>query len=464
MRILDDRPGSASRNWMVSGVIWFALGVTFGLIGAIEMAVPDFLAGSRYFHFGRIRPMHVNIVAYGFLSMVLVGAGLWYVPQLCRTKLYSERLANLAMWLWNFVQLAGIITIGLGYTSTHEYAEYIAHLDVLTIVALALLSYVGYRTVASRKEKLIYVSIWYFLAACLWTLTQWIFLGGTGVRSGLYDAVWTWFYGHNIFGLWETPASIAAAYYVIPREARRPIYSHTLSLIGFWLLVVDYAPTGTHHLLQAPVPAWQKVVASVHSVVLIFPVYVFLTNVWLTLRGRMGRIEQSITLKYVFAGTIFYFIVSTQGSLQSLMVVQRLTHFTQWVVAHAHIGLLGFSAFIAVGVMYDVLPQIVGRPIHSARLANVQYWFMLLGLTGFMVFLTAAGLIQGSSWINGEEVYRVLPQIHLYFVLRAWIGILVVAAAYIMLYNVLMTIRGAPLDREPGEPSMHLRDVETAET
>lgn len=449
---------------MVSGVIWFAVGTTFGLLAAIAMAVPDVPYNAfRYLSFGRIRPMHVNIVAYGFLSMILVGGGLWFVPQLCRTNLYSEKLANLAMWIWNFVQLAGIITLGLGYTSTHEYAEYIAQLDVLTIVSLALLSYVGYRTVANRKEKLIYVSIWYFLAACLWTLAQWIFLGGTGVRSGLYDAVWTWFYGHNIFGLWVTPASIAAIYYVIPREARKPLYSHTLSLIGFWLLVVDYAPTGTHHLLQAPVPAWQKVVAASHSVVLIFTVYVFLTNVWLTLRGRMGRIEQSITLKYIFAGTIFYFIVSTQGSLQSLMVVQRLTHFTQWVPAHAHIGLLGFAGFVAVGTLYHILPQVVGRPIYSARLANAQYWLMLLGLGGFIIFLTAAGLIQGSAWINGEEVYRVLPQIHVYLVMRAWIGICVVGAAYMMFWNVYKTVRGAPLDREPEEPAMHLHDVERVE-
>jgi cbb3-type cytochrome c oxidase subunit I len=459
MRLLDDRAGSAARNWMVSGVIWMAIGVTFGLIAALELTAPDFMGGNRWFVFGRIRPVHVNTVWYGFLSMCLIGAGLFYVPQLCKIKLYSEKLANLAMWIWNFSQAAGIVTLMLGYTSTHEYAEYIDPIDILSIIALGIVAWVTFKTIASRKEPQLYVSIWYYGAALLWTLTEWIFLGGTGVRSGIYDAVWTWFYGHNIFGLWITPLSLGAAYYVIPREARKPLFSHTLSLIGFWLLVTDYAPTGTHHLLQAPVPAWQKAVATTHSLLLLIPVWVFLSNVWLTLRGRMGRIEESVTLKYVFAGTIWYFIVSTQGSLQSIQNVQRLTHFTNWVVGHSHAGLLGFAGFIAVGVMYDVLPQVVGRPIYSIRLANFQYWLMLLGMVAFMFILTTVGLMQGAGWINGEDVYRVLPETFVYMFYRAFFGVFIVVGSYIQLWNVWKTVKGGDLDRELEEPSMNLRDV-----
>ncbi|HEY3266477.1 MAG TPA: cbb3-type cytochrome c oxidase subunit I [Armatimonadota bacterium] len=463
MRLLDDRRGSAARNWMVSGVIWMAIGVTFGLLAATELAAPDVSGAARYLTFGRIRPLHVNTVWYGFLSMTLLGAGLHYVPQLCKTKLYSERVANLAMWIWNISQAAGITAVWLGYTQSHEYAEYPPFVTVMSLTSLSLMAWVTFKTIARREEPLIYVSIWYYGAALLWTITQWLFLGGTGAQWGIYDAVWTWFYGHNIFGLWITPLSIAAVYYTIPREVRQPLYSHTLSLLGFWLLVTDYAPTGVHHLLQAPVPAWQKGVAIVHSVLLLIPVYIFLSNIWLTMRGRMGRIEESMTLKYVFAGTLWYFVVSTQGSIQSLMAVQRMTHFTNWVVGHSHSGLLGFAGFIAVGVMYDVLPQVTGNPVYSIRLANFQYWLMLIGQSGFAIILTIAGLIQGAGWINGEEVYRVLPEMHLYMVLRGISGILVVAGAYIQLYNVWRTVRGGPLDREWDEPAMSLRQVPAIE-
>ena len=459
MRLLDDRPGSAARNWMVSGAVWMAVGVTFGLLAAIEMASPDFAGGMRHLVFGRIRPIHVNTVWYGFLSMVLIGAGLHIVPQLCKTQLWSEKIANGAMWIWNFSQIAGMVSLVMGITTSHEYAEYKGPINWLSILALSMLLYVQYKTVANRKEPLIYVSIWYFLGALVWTVTEWAFLNSTGVHRGLYDAVWHWFYGHNIFGLWITPMAIGAAYYVIPREVRRPLYSHTLSLIGFWLLVTDYAPTGTHHLLQAPVPDWEKVVATVHSMLLLIPVWVFLSNIWLTMRGRMGRIEQSMTLKYMFAGSIWYFIVSTQGSLQSLMSVQRLTHFTQWVIGHSHAGLLGFGGFMAVGILYDVLPQVTGKPIWSVRLANFQYWLMLIGQGGFMLILTTAGLIQGGAWLNGEAVYRVIPEIRIYMTLRALDGVTIFAAAWIFLYNVLRTLYSKKPDVEADAPLMSMRDI-----
>lgn len=458
MRLLDDRPGSAARNWMVSGAVWFAVAVTFGLTAATEMAVPDFLGGIRYLVFGRLRPAHYNTAWFGFLSMVLIGAGLHYVPQLCATRLHSEKLANLAMWIWNASQLAGIVTLLLGYTEAHEYAEFVKPVDFMSITALVILIYVTFKTIARRQEPLIYVSIWYYGAALLWTAVIWAFLGGAGVRSGIYDAVWTWFYGHNVFGLWITPLFIAAAYYTIPREARAPLYSHTLSLIGFWSLVTFYSPTGAHHLLQAPVPAWEKVIATVHSVLLLISVYAVLTNWWLTLRGHTARIEESLALKFVFAGTVWFFVVSTQGSVQSLISVQRLTHFTNWVVGHAHTGLLGFAGFIAVGVLYDVLPQVVGRPVYSARLANFQYWCMLFGQGGFFVILTIAGLVQGSAWLNGEAVYRAVTELHLYMVARVMAGTLVVTAAYVQLYNVWMTLRGRAPEREVMGPAVSLYD------
>ncbi|HET6381947.1 MAG TPA: cbb3-type cytochrome c oxidase subunit I [Armatimonadota bacterium] len=461
MRLLDDRPGSAARNWMISGAFWMVVGVTVGLLAATEMATPEFLNGIPYLVFGRIRPVHTNSVWYGFLSMVLIGAGLHYTPQLCATHLWSEKLANLAMWIWNASQVAGIICMLIGYTSAHEYSEYPMPVDIMTMIALVILSYVTFRTISHRREPLVYVAIWYYQAALLWTLVEWAFLGGTGWRKGIYDALWTWFFGHNIFGLWITPLSLAACYYVVPREVRKPLFSHTLSLVGFWFLVTNYAPTGTHHLLQAPVPAWQKIVATVNSMLLLIPVYVFLTNIWVTMRGELGRIENSIALRYVFTGTVFYFIVSTQGSIQSLISVQRLTHFTQWVTGHAHTGLLGFAGFIAVGVLYDVLPQVVDRPLYSAKLANFQWWLMLIGQSGFMIVLTIAGLIQGSAWLNGEAVYRVIPELHVYMVTRAAVGTFVVVGAYIMLYNVWMTVRGKGARREALEPEVSLFDQES---
>jgi cytochrome c oxidase cbb3-type subunit 1/cytochrome c oxidase cbb3-type subunit I/II len=300
-------------------------------------------------------------------------------------------------------------------------------------------------TVARRKEPILYVSIWYILAAVVLTGSTYcignvVWKPNSGALLGIPDAIILWFYGHNIFGLLLTPLALAVAYYVIPIATRNPLYSHTLSLLGFWGLLVVYTHIGTHHLLQVPVPTWLKVIAITDSVAMVIPVMVFLINIWYTVRGKLGEIHADIGAKFVFAGTIFYFFVSIQGSIMSLPQVQRVTHFNNWVVGHAHVGVLGFAAMTALGGLYFVLPRITGRPLFSNILAELQYWLVLLGVIGFTSVLTIVGLIQGNAWLNGETIYRTLPEIHLYYVLRVAIGFLIMSAAYIGVYNVFRTL------------------------
>jgi cytochrome c oxidase cbb3-type subunit 1/cytochrome c oxidase cbb3-type subunit I/II len=259
---------------------------------------------------------------------------------------------------------------------------------------------------------------------------------------GIPDAILLWFYGHNVFGLLLTPLSAAVAYYVIPRACRAPLYSHTLSLLGFWALIVVYTHIGTHHLLQVPVPTWLKVVAIVDSVAMVIPVMAFLINIWYTAKGRLGEIHADIGAKFVFTGTIMYFFVSIQGSLMALPDVQRVTHFNNWVVAHAHIGVLGFAGMIALGGLYYTVPKLTGKPLFSRFLADFQYWMILIGMVGFTIVLTIAGLIQGNAWLNGETVYRVLPEIHIYYVVRAGLGLLIFSSAVLGFYNIVRTLFG----------------------
>jgi cbb3-type cytochrome c oxidase subunit I len=317
--------------------------------------------------------------------------------------------------------------------------------DVLFVMCFALVLYNLVMTIRRRREPLLYVSIWYVGAAVLMTAVTYclgnvIWKPDSGALLGIPDAIILWFYGHNIFGLLLTPMAIAVAYYVIPRATRNPLYSHTLSLIGFWGLLVVYTHIGTHHLLQVPVPTWLKVIAIVDSIAMVIPVMVFLINIWYTARGKLGEIHADIGAKFVFTGTIMYFFVSIQGSIMALPQVQRVTHFNNWVVGHAHIGVLGFAGMTTLGGLYYVLPKIVGKPLYSRFLADLQYWLVLIGVVGFTVVLTTVGLIQGNAWLNGETVYRVLPEIHMYYVLRASIGFLIMSGAYIGLYNIVRTL------------------------
>ena len=417
----------------------------FGLLGATELIAPDIFGALGWMTFGRIRPLHINLALFGFVTPGLMGAAFYYVPRLLKTDLYNEKLGIITVIAWN-IGLAGMTaTLMAGYTQGREYAELVWPIDILVVSAFVSIFFNLAMTVKHRQEPLLYVSIWYALAAAILTAVTYclgnvIWKPNSGALAGIPDAILLWFYGHNIFGLLLTPLSAGLAYYVIPRVCRAPLYSHTLSLLGFWSLIVIYTHIGTHHLLQVPVPTWLKVIAITDSVAMVIPVMAFLINIWYTAKGKLGEIHSDIGAKFIFTGTIMYFFVSVQGSMMSLPQVQRVTHFNNWVVGHAHVGVLGFAGMIAVGGLYYVLPRITGKGIYSKFLADLQYWLVLIGVSGFTVILTIAGLIQGNAWLNGETVYRVLPEIHMYFVVRAGLGLMIFSSAIIGFYNVIRTV------------------------
>lgn len=434
-----------ARAFCLTAAGWFAVATTAGLWAAGYLIAPDFMANIPYLQFGRLRPIHVNLVLFGFVTPGLLAAAFYYVPRLLRTELFSQRLGVATALLWNLTVAAAALSLSLGHSQGREYAELIWPVDLLVVLVFGLVVFNLLMTVRQRREPVLYVSIWYVCAGVVLTsltyaLGNVIWQPDTGALRGIPDAILLWFYGHNIFGLLLTPLSLGVAYYVIPIVTRNPLYSHTLSLLGFWALLVVYTHIGTHHLLQVPVPTWLKVVAIVDSIAMVIPVMAFLINIWYTARGKLGEIHADIAGKFIFTGTIWYFFVSIQGSIMALPQVQRITHFNNWVVGHAHIGVLGFAGMIALGGLYYILPKITGKPLYSRFLADLQYWLVLIGITGFLVILTTVGLIQGNAWFNGETVYRVLPEIHLYYVLRLSAGLAIVCGAYIGLYNMVRTL------------------------
>jgi cytochrome c oxidase cbb3-type subunit 1/cytochrome c oxidase cbb3-type subunit I/II len=424
----------------------------FGITTAIQFIAPELLGNISWLSFGRIRPIHTNLVIFGFVTPGLLSVSFYILPRLLQTELYSEKLGMITVFLWNLALVGAVITLAMGFTQGREYAELIWPLDLVVVLLFGLMCFNLFMTVKQRKEPILYVSVWYICAAVILTAFVYsignvIWVPGPGALKGMPDAIILWFYGHNVLGLLMTPLAVGVAYYVIPSACRSPLYSHTLSLVGFWLLVMVYSHIGTHHLLQVPAPTWLKVISIVDSIGMIIPVMVVLINLWYTAKGKLGEIHADIGAKFVFTGTVIYLFTCIQGPLQSLPQIQRVTHFSNWVVAHAHMGVLGFSGMIALGGMYYILPKITGKPLYSRFLADLQYWLVLLGLSGFMVSLTIAGLIQGNGWLNGETIYRILPQIHIYNVVRGSMGLMIVSGAIIGLYNIIRSVFFNPGER-----------------
>ena len=274
--------------------LWFAISTTFGLIGASFLIAPDFLANVEYIHFGRIRPMHVNAVLFGFVTPGLIAVALYFLPKLLKTRLYSDRLGLASAAIWNVTIAAGMVGVATGHSQGREYAELPWAVDLMVIASFALVIVNVLMTIRRRNEPILYVSIWYaaaavVLTACTYALGNVVWKPDTGALSGLPDAILLWFYGHNVFGLLLSPMALGVAYYVLPIATRSPLYSHTLSLLGFWSLIIVYTHIGTHHLLQVPVPTWLKTIAIVDSIAMVIPVMVFLINIWYTVQRPTGR-------------------------------------------------------------------------------------------------------------------------------------------------------------------------------
>ena len=489
-----DLPDSAALFGLISGAVWFAIGVIYGLTMSNELTTPDIFAGIPQLVFSRLRPAHVNMMLFGFLSTAFYGAWYFIVPRLCKTTLRSNRAANILLILWNLTIAVGTIALMNGDTQGKEYTEYPWYIDWPVEILLIVNAVIIFQTIAARVEPKLYVSLWYIGGSVIWIALMYCigsvmwhpfttYLGPdghthilwgnnatslpagvsnfqrTGAVTGLDDAVWNWFYGHNVFGLYITTGGIAITYYLVPKLTRRPLYSHLMSLIGFWAIALLYTNTGQHHLLQAPIPNWLKIVSIIGSISLFIPVFAFSTNLFMTMRGQWGQMLENTPLRFVLTGAFFYLAASFQGTIQSFMAVNRFVHFTQWTVAHAHLALLGAFGFIASGATLYMVPQIVRKPIWSRNFADVQYWLMLVGINGFFWALTAAGLAQASAWVTlGEQVTKAYPVVKPYFFLRSAFGGMIVVGVWMQLINVIQTVR-QPAPRKDMDRYLSLSDL-----
>lgn len=458
--VVDHSSGDrAAKLWFLMALLWFPIFATFGFLLAIKFFFPDFLGDTSWLTFGVVRPAHTNGVLFGFVSSGLLGAMLWITPRLCGTSLYRPRLAMLAAVLWNGAIVAGIIWILLGGSQGREYAELPWAIDVAVLATLLLLGYIVFGTILKRREKKLYVSLWYYMGTMLWFPIVY-FIGNVmwqppaGALNGVQDAIFNWYYGHNVLGLWFTTLGIPVWYYFVPKLINRPLYSHLLSLIAFFTIAFFYTGVGGHHLLQAPIPEWLKTIAVIMSILMIVPVITFATNIMLTLRGSWHKLIGNPPLQFIMAGFGFYVLASIQGSFQALRETNAFTHFSQWPVGHAHLALLGGFGFLAVGVGYYLVPRILRLKVYSHSLMRLSFWTAFIGFISFFLAMTIAGLVANSNWWEHINVVETLVTLKVHFIFRAMAGGVVVLAAFIFAYNLVMTFIRArhPHEEEEHEP------------
>jgi cbb3-type cytochrome c oxidase subunit I len=439
-----------------SSAVWIIIGGAMGLTLALEFVFPDIFRGVPWLVFSRLRSAHVNTVLFGVLSSGMLGAIFYIVPRLTGRQLWSERLARFTVWFWNATVAAGVLGILTAHSQGREYAEFIWIIDCAVVAGLVLVTVNIYATIHHRVERKLYVSLWYIIGTLVWMPLLYI-IGNVmwnppyGAVMGVNDAIYNWFYGHNVLGLWFTTGFLPIIYYLVPKETRTPLYSHTLSLIAFWSIIFFYTGVGGHHLIWTPLPYWLKTIAVAMSIGMFIPVVSFMMNIFLTMRGNWNRVITSIPLRFVVTGWAAYILVSYQGSHASLRSMNLLMHFSQYVPAHGHLSLVFFSASVMMGAAYYIIPRIYDCRIYSRFLANVQFAFYAIGFFLFFMGFTFTGLVQGSSWVHGGlPIWGVLPTLKPYMALRAVGGALLYLSFLLFAWNVLATIIfKLPVSRPP---------------
>ena len=435
-RVADRSTRAAAFAFLSSAVLWLVLGSILGLVTSLKFQAPDWLTASALSSFGRLRPVHLNLVIYGWASMAGIGVALWMLPRLLKTSLVGGRYAVAGAVLWNLGVASGATAILLGWTDGMEWLEIPWQIGGLLVIGGALAAVPLLLTLRNRKVDHLYVSVWYLAAALLWFPILYLVAKVPYVHFGVEAAIVNWWFAHNVLGLWLTPLGLAAAYYFIAKVLGRPIYSYNLSLIGFWALAMFYSQVGIHHLIGGPVPNWLVTVSIVQSVMMIVPVFAVAINQHMTVLGHFAALKHSPTLRFVVLGAMLYTLVSLQGTLEALRYFNRVVHFTQYTIAHAHLGVYGFFSMVMFGAIYFVMPRVTEREWPYPKLIALHFWLVTIGLGVYFVSLTIGGLLQGSAMLDSarpfiDSVTVTLP----YLTARSVGGLLMTLGHFVFAYH-----------------------------
>lgn len=462
------------RNFAFATMLWGVVGMLVGLLIATQLFAPELNFGIPFLTFGRIRPLHTNSVIFAFVGNAIFMGVYYSLPRLLKTPMYSKLLSSIHFWGWQLIIVAAAITLPLGITTTKEYAELEWPIDIAITLVWVVFGINMIGTILKRRESHIYVAIWFYIAT--WVTVAVLHIVNSfeipvtlfksySLYAGVQDALVQWWYGHNAVAFFLTTPYLGLMYYYLPKAANRPVYSYRLSILHFWTLIFIYIWAGPHHLLYSALPDWAQSLGTVFSVMLLAPSWGGMINGLLTLRGAWDRVRQDPILKFMVVAVTAYGMSTFEGPTLSLKNVNAIAHFTDWIVAHVHVGALGWNGFLTFGILYWLIPRLWKTNLYSVKMANVHFWIGFLGIVFYAFSMWFSGITQSLMWkqFNDlgtlqypnflETVLQIVPM----YIIRAIGGTLYLTGVVLMIYNLVKTIKqGSFLAEETAEaPALH---------
>jgi len=450
------------RNFAIATVVWGIIGMTVGLLAAMQLFKPAMNLGTQYTTFGRIRPLHTNAVIFAFVGNAIFMAVYYSLQRLLKARMFSDVLSKIHFWGWQLIIVATAITLPLGFTTSHEYAEMEWPIDIAITLIWVVFGINMFGTIFKRREKHMYVAIWFYIATFVTVAVLHIvnsielpisIFKSYYVYAGVQDALVQWWYGHNAVAFFLTTPYLGMMYYYLPKMANRPVYSYKLSILHFWSLIFIYIWAGPHHLLYTSLPTWVQSLSTAFSIMLIAPSWGGMINGLLTLRGAWDKVREDPTLKFMVVGITCYGMATFEGPMLALKQINAIAHYTDWIVAHVHVGALGWNGFLTFAVLYWLIPRIYNTTLYSVKLASFHFWIGTLGIIFYAVPLYFAGFTQGLMWkeftpegvLKYPNFLETLLQIIPMYMMRALGGALYLTGVIVMTYNLIKTMKAGKL-------------------
>ncbi|MCB0736983.1 MAG: cytochrome-c oxidase, cbb3-type subunit I [Bacteroidetes bacterium] len=449
-----------SRMFLYATLLWGAVGLLVGVLIAFQLYIPALNFDLPYTTFGRLRPLHTNAVIFAFVGNAIF-AGVYYsLQRLLKARMFNDMLSKLHFWGWQLIIVCAALTLFLGISTGKEYAELEWPIDIMVALVWVIFGVNMIGTMVKRREKHLYVAIWFYLATFVTVAILHIvnsfeipvnLFKSYSWYAGVQDAMVQWWYGHNAVAFFLTTPFLGLMYYFVPKAANRPVYSYRLSIVHFWALIFIYIWAGPHHLLYSAVPDWAQTLGVVFSLMLIAPSWGGMINGLLTMRGAWDRVRNDAILKFFVVALTAYGMATFEGPMHSLKTVNAFTHFTDWIPAHVHIGTLGWNGMMIFAIFYWMAPRLTKNgKLFSMKLANTHFWIATLGMILWSVAMYWAGTAQGLMWkqwdANGllqhsfiDTVIAIVPM----YLVRAIGGTLYLLGFFIFIYNILKTLGSA---------------------
>ena len=457
------------KMFFIATIVWGVVAMTVGLMVAFLFLFPNYLGDISWLSFGRLRPLHTNAAIFAFVGNGFF-VGMYYSMQrLLKTRMYSDFLGKVHFWGWQLIIVAAAITLPLGLNSSKEYAELEWPIDIAVTVVWVIMGINMIGTLLKRRQRHIYVAIWFYISTMVTIALLYIFnnleipvsaFKSYSVYAGVQDAMVQWWYGHNAVAFFLTTPMLGLMYYFVPKAANRPVYSYRLSIIHFWTLIFIYIWAGPHHLLYTALPEWAQNLGTVFSVMLIFPSWGGMINGLLTLRGAWDKVREDPILKFFVVAITGYGMSTFEGPMLAFKNLNAIGHYTDWIVAHVHIGTLAWNGFIISGMLYWLAKKLYNTELYSTKLANIHFWIGTLGILFYALPLYVAGFTQASMWKqfnpDGTLVYgnflETVTQILPMYAMRAFGGTLYITGFILLTYNIIKTAKiGSSVNDELAE-------------